>query len=301
MKKQKNLPVVGDFVVVLDNQDAATQMIVSILKRRTCLSRGGAGESAGEQILAANIDTAFIVTDPGHDLSIPRLERYLLIVRNSGAEPVIILNKSDTSEEISTIIDRVHAELRGVPVIALSALNNTGLEQLGPFLTPGATVIFLGSSGVGKSTLINALTGASLQKTGGIRENDGKGRHTTTVRHLIPLDGGSCLIDTPGMREVRIWTAGNTLNEAFDDIIRIAQECRFSDCRHLQEPGCAVRKAVEDGLISQERLERYRKLHKEADFEKEKAEIGLKRLEKKRYRGIARMANECRDRNRWQE
>lgn len=292
MRTKKFLPVVGDFVVILNNPDSAICMIVSILKRRTCLSRGGAGESAGEQVLAANIDTAFIVTDPDHDFSIPRLERYLLIVRSSGAEPVIILNKSDTREELSTLVDLIHVELGTVPVIALSALKNDGLEHLEPFLTPGKTVIFLGSSGVGKSTLVNALTGVSLQKTGGIRENDGKGRHTTTVRHLIPLPGGSCLIDTPGMREIRIWPAKNEINETFDEIIQIARGCRFSDCRHQQEPGCAVRQAIEEGRLSPERLERYRKLLREASFEKYKEEIGLKRLEKKQYKGIAKKARE---------
>lgn len=299
MKAKKIFPVVGDFVVILNDPTSASRMIVSILGRKTCLSRGGAGESAGEQILAANINTAFIVTDPGLDFSIPRLERYLLIVRSSGAEPIIILNKSDTSDEITTKIEKIHDELGTISVIALSALTNTGLDQLNPFLTPGKTVIFLGSSGVGKSTLINTLTGSSLQKTGEIREDDGKGRHTTTVRHLVTFRSGCCLIDTPGMREIRIWTAENQINEAFDDIIQIAQGCRFSDCLHEQEPGCAVRSAIEGEQISPDRLERYKKLLKEAAFERGKAEIGLKRFEKIRYKGISELGKEYREKKKW--
>lgn len=299
MKAKKRIPVVGDFVAILQDPETATQMIVSILERKNCLSRGGAGESAGEQVLAANIDTAFIVTEPSHDFSISRLERYLLIVRSSGATPVIIMNKSDTCDDMSEFVSLLTSELGEIAVIPLSALNNTGLEHLNPFLAPGNTVIFLGSSGVGKSTLINTLTGTSVQKTGDIREDDGKGRHTTTVRHLVSLPSGSCLIDTPGMREIRIWTAEESVQDAFEDIAKFSKRCRFSDCAHEQEPGCAVRKAVEEGEISAGRLERYKKLLKEAAFERGKAEIGLKRFEKIRYKGISQLANEYREKKKW--
>ncbi|MCA1916519.1 ribosome small subunit-dependent GTPase A [Methanospirillum hungatei] len=299
MKAKKHIPVVGDFVAVLQDEKTATQMIVSILERKNCLSRGGAGESAGEQVLAANIDTVFIVTEPGHDFSIPRLERYLLIIRSSGATPVIIFNKSDTCDDMSEFLSQVKSELGEIAVIPISALNNTGLEQLNSFLAPGKTVIFLGSSGVGKSTLINTLTGTTVQKTGEIREDDGKGRHTTTVRHLVSLPSGSCLIDTPGMREIRIWTAEESVQDAFEDIAKFSQGCRFSDCTHEQEPGCAVRQAVEEGEISAGRLERYKKLLKEAAFERGKAEIGLKRFEKIRYKGISQLANEYREKKKW--
>lgn len=301
MKAKKLIPVVGDFVAVLQDQETASQMIVAILERRNCLSRGGAGESAGEQVLAANIDTAFIITEPGHDFSIARLERYLLIVRSSGANPVIILNKSDTCDDMSEVLSRINTELGEIPVISISALHNTGIYELEPFLTPGKTVIFLGSSGVGKSTLINTLTGSSVQKTGDIREDDGKGRHTTTVRHLVSLPSGSCLIDTPGMREIRIWTAEESVHDAFDDIASLSRRCKFTDCTHEQEPGCAVRKAIEDGQISAGRLERYKKLLKEAAFERGKAEIGLKRFEKIRYKGISQLANEFREKKGWDE
>lgn len=299
MKTKKIFPVVGDFVVIRDDGDPGSRMIVTVLPRKTCLSRGGAGESTGEQVIAANIDTAFIVTEPEHDFSIPRLMRYMLIIRASGANPVIILNKSDTCDDVGSKTDAVRTELGDIPVIAISALMNTGIEQLKPFLIPGRTIVFLGSSGVGKSTLINALSGISLQKTGDIRETDGRGRHTTTVRHLVPLPSGSILIDTPGMREIRIWTAEEYIDEAFEDITILAADCRFSDCLHEKEPGCAIRQAIEDGRLSESRLFQYQKMIKEAAFERGKAEIGLKRFEKVRFKGIGELAKEMKDKQKW--
>ena len=295
MKAKKAFPVVGDFVVLLYQPETATEKIVSILPRKTSLSRGGAGESAGEQILAANIDTVFIVTEPGSDFNISRIERYLLIVNNSGAHPVVILNKSDTCTDISGQVQAIRSDTRDVPVIPLSAREKTGLDQLDPYLVPGKTVLFLGSSGVGKSTLVNALTGTPLQKTGDIREDDGRGRHTTTSRHLLSLPGGCSLIDTPGLREIRVWTAEESISETFGDIHEYASRCRFSDCTHESEPGCAVRQAVEEGEIAADRLLRYQKLCKEIAFEHEKANIGLKRYEKKRFKEISMTAKKLFD------
>ena len=299
MKTKKLFPVVGDFVVIRDDPSPGSRMIVTILTRKTYLSRGGAGESAGEQVIAANIDTALIVTEPEHDFSIPRLLRYTLIIRASGAKPVIILNKSDAVDDMRSKIEAVQSELSDIPVIATSALMNTGIDTLYPYLTPGKTIIFLGSSGVGKSTLINALSGQPFQKTGDIRETDGKGRHTTTVRHLVPLPSGSILIDTPGMREIRIWTAEEYIDEAFLDITGLAAGCRFSDCLHEKEPGCAVRQAMLDGRISESRFLQYQKMIKEAAFERGKAEIGLKRFEKVRFKGIGELAKEMKDKQKW--
>jgi len=292
MKSKKITPVVGDFVVILNQPESATRMIVAILPRRTVLARGGAGDSSGKQVLAANIDTVFIVTEPGSDLSIARLERYLLITRSSGAQPVIILNKSDTCPDIDTKVREITSEIRDVPIIPVSAAEKTGLDQLSPYLGHGKTVIIIGSSGVGKSTLTNVLTGKTLQETGDIREDDGKGRHTTTVRHLLSLPDGSSLIDTPGLREIRIWTAEESIAETFDDILEYAAQCRFSDCSHDDEPGCAVRKAIGDGLLSHDRFIRYQKILKEIAFEREKADIGLKRFEKKKFREISKLSKE---------
>ncbi|HWQ63372.1 MAG TPA: ribosome small subunit-dependent GTPase A, partial [Methanospirillum sp.] len=277
LKSQKMYPVVGDFVVILNQPESATRMIVAILPRKTVLTRGGAGDSSGKQVLAANIDTVFIVTEPGKDLSIARLERYLMITRSSGALPVIILNKSDTCPDIPEVVRMINSEIRDIPVVPVSAAEKTGLDTLNPYLGPGKTALFIGSSGVGKSTLTNALTGKTLQETRDIREDDGKGRHTTTVRHLLSLPDGSSLIDTPGLREIRIWTAGESIAETFDDIVEYASRCRFTDCSHNNEPGCAVRQAIEDGILSQDRFFRYQKILKEISFEREKADIGLKR------------------------
>lgn len=299
MKAKKIIPVVGDFVVVLLDQETGTRMIVAILPRRTTISRGGAGENSGQQVIAANVDTVFIITDPGHDYSIPRLIRYLLIVRASGAEPVILLNKSDTSEDIPAKIEQIHRETGDTQVYPVSALYSDGLDALKPHLSPGKTVVFLGSSGVGKSTLMNALTGSNIQKTGDIREDDGKGRHTTTVRHLTVLPSGCCIIDTPGMRELRVWTAGEHLDEEFSDIHQIAAHCKFSDCSHQNEPGCAVIQAIQEGRLDAGRLEQYRKIQKEIAFEKDKADIGLKRMEKEKWQGICELGKNYREKKRW--
>ena len=292
MRSKKMFPVVGDFVVILNQPESATRMIVAILPRKTSLTRGGAGDSAGMQILAANMDTVFIVTEPGSDLNIPRLERYLLITRNSGTQPVIILNKSDTCSDIPSHVRAITSEFKDIHVIPVSASEKTGLDHLNPYLGPGKTVVLIGSSGVGKSTLTNALIGEKLQEIGDIREDDGKGRHTTTVRHLLSLPDGSSLIDTPGLREIRIWTAEENISDIFDDIQEYASQCRFSDCSHEGEPGCAVRQAVEDGVLPLDRLIRYQKLMREVAFEHDKKEIGLKRFEKKKFKGISKLSKE---------
>nr|WP_319538217.1 ribosome small subunit-dependent GTPase A [uncultured Methanospirillum sp.] len=292
MKSKKMFPVVGDYVVVLNQPESVTRMIVAILPRKTALERGGAGDSAGKQVLAANVDTVFIVTEPGSDLSISRLERYLLISRSSGAMPVIILNKSDTCSDITDQVEEIRSEIKGIPIIPVSAAEKSGLDNLKPYLGPEKTVVIIGSSGVGKSTLTNALIGEKLQETGDIRDDDGRGRHTTTVRHLLSLPDGGSLIDTPGLREIRIWTAEESIAETFDDIQEYATQCRFSDCTHNDEPGCAVRQAIEDGVLNQDRFIRYRKILKEVSFEREKAEIGLKRFEKKKFREISKLSKE---------
>ncbi|AKB32141.1 putative GTPase related to EngC [Methanosarcina siciliae HI350] len=280
-------PVVGDFVVLLDQPELGSRMVVNILPRRTCLSRGAAGDGGGEQVIAANLDTIFIVTSVGKDLNLRRLERYLAIVYSSGANPVILLNKIDLADDPALLVEKIRGIAGAVPVIPLSALSKTGLDALSPYLNPGETVALIGSSGVGKSTLINSLLGETVQRTGGIREDDEKGRHTTTVRQMFLLPNGAVLIDNPGIREIQLGDSAEGLEKAFSEIIDAARNCKFKDCTHRKEPGCAVLQAVKDGIIPEERLESYHRLADELVFQSKKSEMGLKRLEKEKYREIA--------------
>jgi ribosome biogenesis GTPase len=280
-------PVVGDFVVLLDQPELGSRVVVNILPRRTCLSRGAAGKGGGEQVIAANLDTIFIVTSVGKDLNLRRLERYLAIVYSSGASPVILLNKIDLEDNPTRLVEKIRSVAGNVPVIPLSALSKTGLDALNLYLNPGKTVALVGSSGVGKSTLINAFLGEAVQKTGDIRKDDEKGRHTTTVRQLFLLPNGAVLIDNPGVREIQLGDSAEGLEKAFSEIVDAARNCKFKDCTHRDEPGCAVLKAVENGLIPEERLASYHRLTEELVFQTKKAEIGLKRLEKEKFKQIA--------------
>jgi ribosome biogenesis GTPase len=209
-------------------------------------------------VIAANVDVAFIVTDV-EDFNVRRTERYLALVRGAGAEPVILLNKIDLDADVHEQVAQLHAAARGVAVHPVSSSDGQGLDDLAPYLTPGRTVCLLGSSGVGKSTLLNSLLGHEHLKTQATR-GDGRGRHTTSHRELVPLPSGALLIDNPGMREVGLSEGEQGLEEAFADISALAEECRFSDCSHDTEPECAVRAAAESGALAHERLASFRKL-----------------------------------------
>ena len=284
LRKLGRFPAVGDFVVLLIQPESGVSAIVDILPQRTRFTRGASGKEGTDQVIAANIDTVFIVTAAGPDLSARRIERYRALVHASGARPVIVINKADLAENPDGLAGAILPSAADVPVITISALNGGGMAGLDPYLTPGSTIALIGSSGVGKSTLINRLLGGAVQETAGTREYDGRGRHTTTVRQLFLLECGALMIDNPGLREVGIGTASEGIAETFPDILELAGNCRFSDCRHGQEPGCAVTEAVRSGTLSASRLENYRRLMKELAFEKEKAEIGLVRAERKRWK-----------------
>lgn len=292
MKKLGHFPAVGDFVVLYRNQGSGVTMIVDILPRITSFTRGAVGNEGTDQVIAANVDIVFIVTAAGPDLNARRVERYLSIAHASGARPVILINKADLADDHERLADPIVLVAAGIPIVALSAKNGEGFGQLEPFLSPGTTIVLIGSSGVGKSTLINRLLDNPIQDTTNTREYDGKGRHTTTVRQLFILKGGALMIDNPGIREVGIGTASGGIEGTFPDILRLAEGCRFSDCRHDREPGCAVRKAVQCGEISLERLENYLRLMRELAFEQDKAEIGLARTEKKRWKAIGKLGKE---------
>ena len=249
---------VGDWVLVERSGDV--MQIVALLPRRTAIKRAAAGEHYRQQLIAANVDTVFVVCGLDKDFNPRRIERYLLLVKGSGAQAVVVLTKADHAADVpgavATIAALASAE---VPVRAVDARDPDSVAALRPWLQPGDTVVMVGSSGAGKSTLTNSLAGEEVMKTGEVRSTDSRGRHTTTHRALIPLPGGACLIDTPGMRELKP-TGEEDVADNFADVEELALECRFRDCRHLKEPGCAVLAAVEAGNLDPQRLANYRKL-----------------------------------------
>ncbi|MBL1217560.1 MAG: ribosome small subunit-dependent GTPase A [Planctomycetes bacterium] len=274
-----DLPAVGDWVAIDADLQNSSGVIQSVLPRRGCFTRQVAGTRSDEQVVAANIDTVFLVSGLDHDLNARRIERTLLLACEGGASPVILLNKSDLQpEHLDEVIKKVATVAIGTPIHAISAIEATGLEALDAYLKPGETIAFIGSSGVGKSTIINRLAGYERQHTAAVREHDSHGRHTTTQRELIPLAGGAVLIDTPGMREFQLSGGEDGVDAVFDDIDALARECRFNDCQHESEPGCAVLAAVENGSLPEERLTSYHKLQWE-----------LNRLTKREKRQRARL------------
>jgi ribosome biogenesis GTPase len=257
-----DLPVVGDWVAIAARSDEGSGTIQAVLPRRTKFSRKTAWQAAEEQVLAANVDVVFLVTSLNEDLNLRRLERYLTLGWESGAQPVIVLTKSDLHAAPEAAVAEVGVIAYGVPVHAVSNLTGAGLDEIRSHLGPGITAALLGSSGVGKSTLVNTLAGEELLATQEIRD-DGKGRHTTTRRELVQLPDGSLVIDTPGMRELQLWAADEGLEEAFEDVTELFAGCRFSDCAHDTEPDCAVRAALDAGRLAPERWESYVKLQAE--------------------------------------
>jgi len=250
------LPAVGDWVALRD------ETIHAVLPRRSAFQRKVAFHATEAQVLAANVDTVFVVTGLDDDFSPRRIERYLTLGWESGAMPALILTKADLCDDpLAKLIEAEQVAL-GVPAHVVSNLTGEGLDELATYLAPARTIALLGSSGVGKSSLANRLLGAELQATKELAE-DGTGRHTTTARQLFRLPGGAMLVDTPGLREVQLWDADEGINEAFSDVDELAAECRFNDCAHMREPGCAVQAAIDEGRLPRERLQSYRALQRE--------------------------------------
>jgi len=256
-----DLPAVGDFVDVRLPEDGPA-IIESVRPRRTVFVRRAAGDRPDDQVIAANIDVVFVVVGLDHDFNVRRIERYLAAVWDSGATPVVVLNKSDVCHDVGAKLQDVGRVAIGVDVLALSALAQDGLEALQPYLQAGVTGGFVGSSGAGKSTLLNRLLGRDMQTTNAVREHDSRGRHTTTHRELFSLPGGAFVIDTPGMREFQLAGGGADVEAVFADIEALAANCRFSDCTHGNEPGCAVRTQIDA-----DRLASYQKLLRELRYE----------------------------------
>ena len=257
-------PTAGDFVMIhyIPNGDS---QIIATLPRKTYFARRDPDPGRGEQAVAANFDYVFVMQSLNMDFNPKRLERYLTIAWQSGAIPVILLTKADLTPDYAEQLMAAEHVAPGVSIHAVSARTGFGLESLAPYLQPGKTVVFLGSSGVGKSSLVNALAGKEVMTEGGIREDDSKGRHTTTHRQMLMLPGGVMIIDTPGMRELGMWEVSEGLGSAFADVEQFLGKCRFRDCRHDREPGCAIRAAIESGELDAARWESYQNLSNEAE------------------------------------
>jgi ribosome biogenesis GTPase / thiamine phosphate phosphatase len=282
--RRSQMPAVGDWVAVRRRADDDRGRIVGILPRRSWFSRKMAGNITDEQIVAANVDVIFIVMSLDADYSLRRLERYLLLARESGADPVVLLTKPDLAPDVDARVAEVAPVAGSGPVHVLSPKFNEGLDQVSQYLRVGRTGALLGSSGVGKSTIINRLVGSDVQKTREVRDADSKGRHTTTHRELVVLPGGGLIIDTPGMRELQLWDVGDAVRETFDDIETLAGSCHFTNCRHRDEPRCAVKQAVVSGTLATERLESYLKLQQELAHLAQQQDVKAQLDEKRRGR-----------------
>lgn len=289
-----DVPSVGDWVAIDPRPTCDRAGIAAVLPRRTCLARQDAGRAMRAQVLAANVDVAFLVgaLDAGRGFSLARLERALALVRAGGAEAVVVLNKADLCDDVGGRVREAQSAVTDAPVTAVSATEGWGVDELRSWLAAGRTGVLLGPSGVGKSALANALLGEARQATGPIREEDARGRHTTTRRELFRLPSGGLLIDTAGLREFQPWDAASDLDAVFPEVAELAAKCRFRDCRHEGEPGCAVQAALGDGSLDARRFEHYLRLKREQAYQTQKRDLGAQLAEKTRWKQIAQWQKE---------
>lgn len=282
-------PAVGDWVLADIKSEKEIAIIQRVLPRRSAYKRKAAGAQQAEQIVAANIDHALLVAALDNDFNPRRIERYLALAWESGSVPAIVLTKADLCSNLAPFLHELHAITAGVPVHATSAIADIGLDELAVYLRPGKTSVLLGSSGVGKSTLVNRLLGCARQTVNSVGDDD-SGRHTTTSRQLIRLPGSGMIVDTPGMRELGMWqdenASGVGLDSAFEDLLELAAGCRFGDCLHQKEPGCAVQAAIKAGILEKKRLGNFRKLQREMEFESRKGDKQAMGNSKQRWKKI---------------
>lgn len=285
-------PAVGDWVALQPRLQEGAATIQAVLPRRSAFMRQALGGTTEAQVVAANVDTVLIVSAMDQEFNPRRIERYLTLAWESGADPAVVLNKADACPNPDVFIDRVEGVAAGVPLHIVSAATGLGLDGLRDYLLPGATVALLGSSGVGKSTLINSLLGEERLKTGAVRDDDHRGRHTTTHRELVLVPGGALVIDTPGMRTLQLWNETESLEGTFGDVEAVAAECRFADCGHGSEPGCAVRAALADGTLNRERYQSYLKLQRELRFLETRQDQRAAMEQKNRGKQLARWSKD---------
>ncbi len=283
-------PSVGDWVKVtppyLDENNKLSSLLLSVLPRKTFLSRLAPGSKISEQVIASNIDIIFIATSANQEFSLSRIQRYLVLTQNGGIQPVILLTKSDLCQDVEIYTRQIRNALPNIPVSTVSTLKKEGFDELKPYLKAGTTVLVVGSSGVGKSTLINHLIGKNIQETQTIRDGDSKGRHTTTSREMFLAQFGGVIIDTPGLREIQVVGTEEDLNVVFSEIEMLSKSCRFADCKHESEPNCAIQKALTKGTLSKESFNNFKKLQKELAYTARKLDKSLESNTKKRWKQI---------------
>ncbi len=284
---KQDFPAVGDWVAIKTREAEQKAVIHAILPRKSAFIRKEAGKKTEAQVIAANIDTIFLVCGLDGDLNPGRIERYLTVAWESGANPVVLLNKTDICVDVANATKAIESLAPGIPVLPVSAIENVGIDGLQTYIRSGETVAFLGSSGVGKSSLVNVLLGTEKQLVRKVREDDSRGRHTTTHGELFLLPKGGILIDTPGLRELQLWNDDKGLSRAFDDIEELSNGCRFKNCQHDTEPDCAVRQGLDDGVITNRRWQSYLKLKKELSYVASRQDERGKLTEKKRKKDLA--------------